>query len=120
MSQRWKLFLLTGLMIVMLVLIARQSLNIYQNIKQVHAPTPQTRQDKELQIHHWETIRELAQKCGMSEKEVFSYLQITPQPGDENLTLRALKNKYNKTQDEMESNLKILITNSARKHGTTR
>lgn len=120
MRQRWKLFLLTGLIIVLVVLIARQSLDIYQNIKQIHTPTPQTRQDNALQINHWTTVQELAQKYGMSENEVFSYLQIAPQPGDENLTLRALENKYHKTQDEMQSNLKRLTTNHARKHGMTR
>jgi len=117
MRQRWKLLLLTGLMIVLVVLIARQSLHIYQNIKQVHAPTPQTRQDNILRIHHWETVTEVSRKCGISVDEVFSCLQIVPQAGDENLSFRALANKYNKTPDEMQSNIKKIPTNHSGKHG---
>jgi hypothetical protein len=119
MRQRWKLFLLTALMLILVVLIARQSLNIFHNIKQIHAPTPQTRQGDAFQIHHWTTVKELAHKYRISENEVFSYLEINPQPGDEKLTLRALRNKYHKTKGEMQTNLNNLTTNYASKHGTT-
>lgn len=117
MRQRWKLILLTGLMLVLVALITRQSLNIFQTIKQVHAPTPQTRQGDSFRIHHWTTVQELAQKYRISENEVFNYLKINPQPGDEKLTLRALRKKYNKTPGEMQTNLNNLAANYARKHG---
>jgi hypothetical protein len=118
MRQRWKLLLLTALIIILIALIARQSLHIYHNIRQVQSPTAHTRQDKLPSIHHWTTVKELAQKYKMSEHEVFTYLQITPQAGDEDLTLRALKNKYHKTQNQMQSYIKALTTDYARKQGT--
>ncbi len=117
MQQRWKLFLLTALMLVLVILITRHSLIIIHNIKQVHAPTPQTRQSDALQIHHWTTVKELAQKYRMSQNEVFNYLEIKPQPGDEKLTLRRLRKKYHKTPEEMQINLNNLAINYTRKHG---
>jgi hypothetical protein len=110
MSQRWKLFLLTALIIILIILTSKVSLNIYRNIKQVHAPTPQSRQDNKLRIHHWETVQDISRKHGISIAEVFSCLHIVPQAGDENLSLRALAKKYNKTQEEMQSILKKLPT----------
>jgi len=110
MRQRWKMLILAGLMAVLLFLIAWQSIHIWRGIEQVHRPAPHSRQDGKLGVHHWNTVAEVAHNYGMSVDEVFNYLKIVAQPGDENLTLRALKDKYQKTSEEMQSNLDRLIT----------
>jgi len=115
MSQRWKLLILTGLMAVLLFLIAWQSIHIWRGIEQVHRPTPQSRQDGKLGIHHWNTVAEVARNYSLSVDEVFTYLKIVPEPGDENLTLRTLKDKYHKTSEEMQSNLDRLTTDHKEK-----
>lgn len=62
------------------------------------------------------TVLEVAEKYGLNQQEVFALLQITPQPGDENLTLRELKGKYNKAPEEMQANVQRILDN-ARKPG---
>lgn len=110
MSRRWKLLIFTGLIAVLLFIIAWQSIHIWRTIEQVHRPTPQTRQDGKMRVHHWMTVAEVARNYDMSVDEVFIYLKIVAEPGDENLTFRALKDKYHKTSEEMESNLDRITT----------
>ena len=117
MSPRWKQMLLIGLMAVLLFLIAWQSIHIWRGIAQVHRPTPQSRQDGKMGVHHWNTVAEVARNLGITVDEVFTYLKIVAEPGDENLTFRALKDKYHKTSEEMQSNLDRLITDHKGKSG---
>jgi len=60
-------------------------------------------------IQTWMTVREIADKHNISEKEIFNELDIEPEPGDESLSLRALKKKYRKDKDEMQENTNRLL-----------
>jgi len=72
----------------------------------------ESRQIGDLQIHRWMTVDEVASRCHVSEAQVFAVLKIDPVPGDEKLPLRALENKYHKTEEEMRKGLLILIDSS--------
>ncbi|MDF9409534.1 hypothetical protein L7E55_14405 [Pelotomaculum isophthalicicum JI] len=109
MNRRLKFFLLIGLIILLTLLIFRQSAIIYHNLHQVELPHNRSRQSSYLQTQKWMTVSEIAQKYNVSEKDVFEALQINPEQGDEKLSLRALRNKYNKSPSEMQSNLRQLL-----------
>ncbi len=109
MSQRSKLVILSIITAGLLILISKQVITLHQGIKQLHAPTLQTRQGSPSRIHHWMTVKEAVRNYGISEEEVYTYLKITPEPGDQNLTFRTLEKKYHLSIDEMHENLERLI-----------
>lgn len=116
MRQRWKLILLSIIIIVLSVLVVRHTLSVYYGFKGLSLPSPLSRQENSITIHRWMTVVEVAERYGLSQQEVFQLLQITPQAGDENLTLRELKDKYDKTSEEMQANVQRILDN-ARKPG---
>ena len=114
MKQRWKLVFLTIIMIILTLFAIKQSVLFYRELKGLPIPTSQTRLVNPLSVHRWMTVSEVAQKYGMTEAEVFEYLQIDAQPGDEKLTLRAAKIKFQKTPEQMQRNLQRIIDNARR------
>lgn len=112
MKQRWKLVLLLIIMLLLAILVVQQTASLYGGMKNLHIPSSQSRQDNSITVHKWLTATEVATKYGLSEKEVYGYLQITPEPGDEKLSLRELKNKYRKTPEEMQNNLQRILNNA--------
>ncbi len=116
MKERYKLIFLSLIMSVLILLVIKQSVYFYRGIKNLPLPNTYSRQHNEMSVDRWMTVSETAERYGLTEKEVFDYLQIIPEPGDENLTLRELKIKYQKTSEEMQKNLQQII-NNARKTG---
>ncbi len=109
MKQRWKLVLLSLVMIIVIILVIKQSVSLYRGMGELSFPTPQSRQDNPITVHRWMTVGEVADRYSLTEKEVYDYLQIIPEPGDEKRTLRELKIKYRKTSDEMQMNLQRIM-----------
>lgn len=109
MSRRLKLVLLIGLIVVLILLIVKQSVIIYHNLHQGEFHPHKSRHSDSLQVQRWMTVSEIAQKYNVPETDVFQALQIDPEPGDAKLSLRALKEKYHKSSFEMQSNLHRLL-----------
>lgn len=109
MNRRLKLFLLIGLIILLTLLIVKQSAMIYHNLHQIEFQPHKSRQSSISQTQRWMTVSEIAQKNNLAEKDIFQALQIDPEPGDEKLSLRVLREKYHKSPAEMQSNLHQLI-----------
>lgn len=111
-----KKYLLTALILLLLligILIVRQTVGIYHSFRQVKFPTHERREENRPNIHSWMTVSEVADQYGITGEEVFEYLGITPQPGDDKLTLRALREKYEINPDEMQRSLKRMMDNSS-------
>lgn len=91
--------------------LALQSVRLYRTARGVRMPTPQSRQVSEFGIYNWITVTDLSQKFNLSEEIIFELLGIAPLPGDNKLSLRDLRLKYNKTPEEMKQGIsKILET----------
>ncbi|NPV89284.1 MAG: hypothetical protein HPY50_00730 [Firmicutes bacterium] len=90
-------------------LLVRQSVMLFHGIKQVRLPSHERRENRLPGIHSFMHVDEVAKKLGMSEAEVFKGLGITPRPGDEKLTLHALRKKYGITPEEMQSRMQKMI-----------
>lgn len=116
MAQRWKLIILSSIIVILSVLVVRHTLSVYYGFKGLSLPSAMSRQDNSITVHRWMTVVEVAERYGLTSQEVFEILQITPQFGDEKLTLRELKVKYNKTPEEMQSNVQRIL-DKARKPG---
>ena len=107
MSRRVKLFLLIGLIVILSLLAAGQSLRVYRALHEVKFEIHHDRRPGDF-VQKWTTVSEAAEHLGISEKEVFDILQIEPAVGDEDLTFRALEKKYNKSPEDMRVNLRHL------------
>jgi NADH:ubiquinone oxidoreductase subunit D len=107
MSTKVKLILLIGLMLVLSLLVVVQSMRVYHALHQVEFDIHREKRPGDA-VQKWMTVAEAAKSLNISEKEVFDVLQIDPAPGDENLTFRALEDKYSKTPAEMQANLRQL------------
>ena len=107
MSRRVKLFLLIGLIIILSLLAVAQAVKVYRALHEVKFEIHHDRRPEDF-VQKWTTVSEAAEHLGVSEKEVFDVLQIDPAPGDEDLTFRALENKYNISPEEMRDNLRQL------------
>lgn len=107
MSTKAKLILLIGLMVVLSLLAAAQSMRVYRALHQVEFNIHRDRRPGD-NVQKWTTVAEAAKSLNISEKEVFDTLQIDPVPGDEKLTFRALEDKYSKAPAEMQANLRQL------------
>lgn len=72
-------------------------------------PNKESRQIGDMNTNKWITVKKLSERYNISEDSIFKTLEITPSSGDENLYVKDLANKYNKTSDEMKNNLKKII-----------
>lgn len=57
----------------------------------------------------------ISKRHNMSKEEIFKTFEISPQPGDENMDIRDLGRKYNKSLDEMKKNLSKIIGTEGKK-----
>ena len=112
MKKHWKAILLVIAALIVLALIFALSIRIYHNAQGFHLPGPEDRQMGEPNIHSWMTVEEVASKYETTPDAVFQAFNITPEAGDERLSLRKLKEKYGKTREEMQAGLDQIITSS--------
>lgn len=108
MSKRAKLILLFGIIAVLACGVILQASYIYKNIHQSGLPVHKSRQAGEVQPQGWMTVVDLSRHFNIPEEDIFQAFQISPAPGDEKLSLRALRQKYHKTPSEMQTGLKQL------------
>lgn len=109
MNKKEKLSMLGVLIIVILILLTRQSLLLHKEIKMVKKPTVESRQFGNMSVYKWITVRDLATKHNLKVNDIFKALQIKPEKGDENMPIGELSKKYNKTHEQMRDNLKKII-----------
>lgn len=107
MSRRIKIIFLAALLALLAFLIIRQVLVIKGSLQEGHFL--KRGENTSLSVHKWMTVAEIAEKCHLSEKDVFDALQINPEKGDEKLSLRALSKKYSIQPEEMKANLQKII-----------
>lgn len=112
MKQQWKTVLLVVAALIVLALIALLSVRIYHSAQGFHLPGPEDRHMGERDMHSWMTVEEVASKYKTTPEAVFAAFSISPEAGDEKLTLRSLKDKYGKSREEMQKGLETII-NSA-------
>lgn len=111
MKKNTQLSILSILFIIIIAVTLRQAFRLRSEFKNVKRPTKESRQLGEMSTHKWITVKKMSIKYKVNEEEIFKTLDITPQKGDENLTLKELKEKYNKSQEEMKANIKKIIEN---------
>lgn len=109
MNKKEKLSVLSILIIIIVILMARQSLLLHKEIKSIKRPTMENRQFGNMSVYKWITVKDLAVKHNLKEKDIFKALQIKPEKGDENIPIRELSKKYSKTPKQMRDNLKKII-----------
>lgn len=109
MNSKLKALLLIGLIILFSLFAAKQAFRMYNEAQGLNWPTQETRLNNQLTVQRWLTVQEVAKKYNTTEQQVFIILAINPVPGDEKLSLRELKDKYRKTNEEMQNALQRLI-----------
>lgn len=109
MDKKDKLSMLGIIIIVILFLLTRQSLLLHKEIKTVKKPTAESRQFGNMSVYKWITVRDLAIRHNLKVNDIFKALQIKPEKGDENIPIKELSKKYNKTREQMKDNLKKII-----------
>lgn len=109
--MRAKQVFLSLILIILVAIAVKVSLSFYHGMTGLPLPSPQSRQDNPITVHRWMTVSEVAERYGLSVQEVFDLLQIAPQAGDESLTLRELKTKYNKPPEVMQQNVQRILDN---------
>lgn len=115
MSRRLKLFLLIGLTVVLVAGVIIQTKLLFKSIHQVGPPMPRSRYSDVVQPQMWMTVSDLSRHCKLPETEIFQVLQISPVPGDEQLSLRSLGRKYDKSPAELQQAVKELVTMAGKK-----
>ncbi len=107
--MRGKQVFLSILLLILIAIALKLSLSFYQGMKGLPLPSSQSRQDNAITVHRWMTVNEVAERYGLSVQEVFDLLQIVPESGDKNLTLRELKIKYDKPPEVMQQNVQRIL-----------
>lgn len=107
MSRRTKIIILTVVLVVLTLLTVRQALIISGTLHEFHAS--RDRGHSSPPLYKWMSVDEVAQKYSLSTGQIFSALGITPEKGDEKLTLRALREKYEIPPEKMRETLERLI-----------
>lgn len=105
-SKRIKLISVFLIAAILLFLTAMQAVRLYHSFGRVKMPTEQSRKLSESGIYNSMTPEQLAAKFSIPQDQVFMLFGISPEPGDEKLSLRTLRKKYNKTPEEMLNALK--------------
>ncbi|MBU3113535.1 hypothetical protein [Clostridium lacusfryxellense] len=109
MKKNVRISILSIFIVITIFIIIRQSTIIYFQIKNINIPNKENRQIRDMSTHKWITVKKLSKRYNMAEEAIFKTLEITPSSGDENLYVKDLADKYNKTPDEMKINLKKII-----------
>lgn len=112
MNKNAKISILSILIIIITLIIVKQSIVLHTGFKNIHIPTKESRQLGNMSTYKWLTVKKISNKYNISEQEIFKAIEINPQSGDENVPIMKLMKKYNKTSEEMKKNLKRVI----RKH----
>ncbi|WP_234121978.1 hypothetical protein [Clostridium hydrogenum] len=109
MNRKEKLSILSILIIIILILMTRQSVQLHRQIKKIKRPTIENRQFGNMSVYKWVTVRDLAKRHNLKEENIFKALEIKPEKGDENMPMGELAKKYNKTPQQIETDLKKII-----------
>ncbi len=112
MKKNVRISILSVFIIITTFIIIRQSTIIYLEFKNINIPNKENRQIGDMSTHKWITVKKLSKRYNISEEDIFKTLEITPSSGDENLYVKDLADKYNKTPEEMKINLKKIIENN--------
>jgi len=115
MKKNIRIGILLVLIIITTFIIIKQSNILYEQFKSINMPNKETRKIGNMSTHNWITVKKISEKYNMSQDNIFKSLQIIPQNGDENLYIKDLAKKYNKTQEEMKNNLKKIIESDVNK-----
>lgn len=109
MKKKTLLGILSILIVVISLFIVKQSVGLHKEVKNFKIPTKETRHLGEMSTYKWITVKKISKKLNVSTEEIFKALEIKPHPGDENMDIRDLGRKYNKSLDEMKKNLSKII-----------
>ncbi|MGH4049953.1 MAG: hypothetical protein ACREVX_01150 [Clostridium sp.] len=109
MKKKIRVTILSILIVITIIVIIKQSTAIYFQVKNINLPNKESRQLGDISTHKWITVKKISEKYKICVDSVFKTLEIIPVIGDENLYIKDLERKYNKTPAEMENNLKKII-----------
>lgn len=109
MNRKEKLSILSVVIILIIILMTRQSLVMHKEIRNIKPPTAQNRQFGNMSVYKWITVRDLAIKHNLKVEDIFKALQIKPKNNDENIPIGELAKKYGKTPEQMRENLRKII-----------
>lgn len=109
MKRKTKIGFLSAMVLIIIIIIGRQSIKFYRGIREVKLPNRESRRLGNLSVYKWITVKKLAEKYKVSEKKIFDFLRIAPEKGDENIPLVELKKKYKKTPDDMKKGLEKIV-----------
>ena len=112
MNRKGRLIILACVAIVLGFFVYKQSFDLYHNIRELHRPNLESREIDKMHVHSWMTPKEVAARYHVPVKQVFQALHIKPAPGDENMTLRSLKNKYHLSKEALQKALHSLVDSS--------
>lgn len=115
MKKKTLLSILSVLIILISLFIAKKSLGLHKEVKNFRIPTKQSRHLGEMSTYKWITVKKISKKHKLSTKEIFKIFEINPQPGDENMDIRDLAKKYNKSLAAMKSSLSKIIGTEGKK-----
>lgn len=108
MRRRSRIIFLAFLALLLLLWVCRESGHFYSEVRHLDLPRQETREPLGRKAHGWMNVRDLALFYGVPEETVFAVLNIEPAPGDEELPLKDLAHKYEKSSAEVEEALEIL------------
>ncbi|WPC39414.1 hypothetical protein [Clostridium sp. JS66] len=111
MTNKSKVSILSILIIIIIFITIRQSIMLHRGIKKIKIPNKESRQLGNMSTYKWLTVKKISHIYNINEQEIFKLLEITPQSGDENISIVELTKKYNKTPEEMKKNLRKVIKN---------
>jgi len=106
-------FLLISLLVGLLA--GRESYYVYNDWRQTNLVSLESRDPWTRNTRYWMTPVEVSRLTEESLESVFNSLQIQPAPGDENLTLRELADKYNRSPDQVRDALNYLNNQQPRR-----
>ncbi|MEQ8236720.1 MAG: hypothetical protein ABRQ23_08090 [Syntrophomonadaceae bacterium] len=106
-------FLLTALLVALLA--GREAYYVYNDWRQSNLPAQEARDPWVRNTRYWMNPQEISRFYKMPLETVFSALGIQPVPGDENLTLRELAEKYNRSPDQVRDALNYLNNQQPRR-----
>ena len=109
MNRKGRLIILACVAFVLGFFVFKESFDLYHHVRELHRPNLETREISDMHVHSWMTPKEVASRYHVPVKQVFFALNIKPAPGDENMPLRSLKDKYHLSKEELQKALQSLI-----------
>jgi hypothetical protein len=97
--------ILLGLALLLVWLVARESDHFFNELRHLVLPRQETREPLGHGIHGWMAPEDLAHYYHVPVETVFTALDIEPAPGDEELPLTELADKYDKTPADIDAAL---------------